>query len=600
MADLQLLATIKGLASNATVDDVTLDGTTVKLSMAAFGDQTIEITSNYYTLGFADDVKFTSGSWSVSNGTAKYSPGSADSHVLSSDKKKITYNADADSVIIIGLNTSAKLSDISIDSTTKVVTLSAAAVGERDITVSGNFTLALENGIDEPDLNMPSWEVSGGTAKYLSESTSAGYTLSSDGKTITYTANSPAQTLATVTGLKSSATESDFSLYGGVITLKASALDGKNVTVTGDYTLALANDVTEPTHTETTWNISGSKASYVSSSSTAGYTLSADKKSVDYTTRTNQQTLATVTGLDSSATTSDFSVSGNTVTLKSGALKKTGAIKISEGYTLALVSGVTKSETKAAAWNVSETVASYTTQSVSKGYAISSDGRTINYVTASGGSMPIVFSGVKRNSDADSITLKGKTVTIDSSIIGSKGVSVVGGGYNFQLTGAGKLTNISKSAQFKGSSEKDTLIGGSSKDTILSYAGADYLSGGAGNDYLSGGSGKDVLIGGSGVDYLRGGKGNDTLRGGIGKDTLTGGAGKDVFVYSAGAGKDVITDYTAVKDKIQIDFGSISKTKISGQNVIFTVGSGTLTVQNGKGKKITIIDENGSETFCNC
>lgn len=388
-------------------------------------------------------------------------------------------------------------------------------------------------------------------------------------------------------------------------------------------------------------------------------------------------------------------MSGTTVTLKSGALKKTGKIEISEGYTLALAKGVKKSETKAAAWNISRTVASYTTQSVSKGYAIAGDGRTINYINASGGSMPVVLRGVKRNADADGLTLKGKTVTIDSSVIGSKVVSVVGGGYNFQLTGSGKLINISKSAQFKGSSGKDTLIGGESKDTIFGYAGkdsinggtgndylyggsgadtviggkgidylsggvgADYLSGGAGNDYLSGGSGKDVLIGGSGVDYLKGdsghdhlsgnsgadvleggsgndalyggsgndilyggkgsdklnggsgndilygesgndslngGKGNDTLRGGSGKDTLTGGAGNDIFVYSSGAGKDVITDYTAGKDKIQIDFGSINKTKISGQDVIFTIGSGTLTVKDGKGKKITIIDETGNET----
>ena len=77
---------------------------------------------------------------------------------------------------------------------------------------------------------------------------------------------------------------------------------------------------------------------------------------------------------------------------------------------------------------------------------------------------------------------------------------------------------------------------------------------------------------------------------------MTGVAGKDVFVYASGDGKDVITDYTAKQDKIQITSGTISKTRISGRNVVFTIGKGTLTVKNGRGKKITVVDSNGAET----
>ncbi|MBR6888268.1 MAG: hypothetical protein IKN16_07450 [Selenomonadaceae bacterium] len=101
------------------------------------------------------------------------------------------------------------------------------------------------------------------------------------------------------------------------------------------------------------------------------------------------------------------------------------------------------------------------------------------------------------------------------------------------------------------------------------------------------------IVGGAGNDYLLGGKGNDTLNGGKGNDTLKGGYGEDIFVYTAG--KDVITDYVAGEDKISIG-AAISKSTISGSNVIFTVGSGTLTVKNGTGKKITIVDKNGEET----
>lgn len=86
-----------------------------------------------------------------------------------------------------------------------------------------------------------------------------------------------------------------------------------------------------------------------------------------------------------------------------------------------------------------------------------------------------------------------------------------------------------------------------------------------------------------------GGNGNDTLYGSGGNDTLKGGNGKDVFVYSEG--NDVITDYTAGKDTIKIESGSIKKAALSGSNVILTVDSGKITVKNAKSKKITIVDE---------
>ena len=117
-------------------------------------------------------------------------------------------------------------------------------------------------------------------------------------------------------------------------------------------------------------------------------------------------------------------------------------------------------------------------------------------------------------------------------------------------------------------------------------AGNDSLSGGDGNDTISGDKGNDTLTGGAGNDSLSGGDGNDTISGDKGNDTLTGGKGKDVFVYSKSTGNDVITDYTAGQDKIKIT-GSYSS-KVSGKDVIFKVGSGTLTVKNGKGKKISV------------
>ena len=101
------------------------------------------------------------------------------------------------------------------------------------------------------------------------------------------------------------------------------------------------------------------------------------------------------------------------------------------------------------------------------------------------------------------------------------------------------------------------------------------------------------IIGNSGDNSIKGGKGADTLDGGAGNDTLTGGAGKDIFVYSGG--NDVITDYAAGTDKIKILSDDITTMEVGEDDVIFTFGTGTLTVKNaiknGKAKKITIIDK---------
>ncbi|MBE8951543.1 MAG: hypothetical protein SR1Q7_00155 [Quinella sp. 1Q7] len=104
---------------------------------------------------------------------------------------------------------------------------------------------------------------------------------------------------------------------------------------------------------------------------------------------------------------------------------------------------------------------------------------------------------------------------------------------------------------------------------------------------------KKLSLGGDkGNNNLTGNASANTLSGGKGNDTLTGGGGKDVFVYTAG--KDVITDY-AVGDKIKFG-GAITSTKLSGNNVVFTIGKGTLTVTNAKGKKLTLIDSAGKSS----
>ena len=78
---------------------------------------------------------------------------------------------------------------------------------------------------------------------------------------------------------------------------------------------------------------------------------------------------------------------------------------------------------------------------------------------------------------------------------------------------------------------------------------------------------------------------------------MTGGAGKDIFVFAENEAQDVIKDYTAGEDKIKLINGAeISNISYEGDNVIFEVGTGSITIQNAKGSAITVIDSSGRTT----
>ena len=139
------------------------------------------------------------------------------------------------------------------------------------------------------------------------------------------------------------------------------------------------------------------------------------------------------------------------------------------------------------------------------------------------------------------------------------------------------------------------IVGNDSDNSIKAGKSDDTIYGGDGKNTIFGGTGNDSIYGGNDNDKLQGDAGNDTLNGGLGNNTLTGGAGNDVFIYEGG--NDVITDYTAGQDSIKVS-DTISKVSYSGKNVIFTIGSGSLTVNNAKGKDISVIDSsNKTQTY---
>ncbi|MBB4403782.1 MULTISPECIES: Ig-like domain-containing protein [Rhizobium/Agrobacterium group] len=98
----------------------------------------------------------------------------------------------------------------------------------------------------------------------------------------------------------------------------------------------------------------------------------------------------------------------------------------------------------------------------------------------------------------------------------------------------------------------DIVDAGEGHDRVIAGEGSDDVYGGAGNDVLMGGAGNDVVFGGAGNDEISGGSGHDVLAGGSGNDVLTGGSGVDIFVFAAGDGRDVVTDFQAGLDIVQL------------------------------------------------
>lgn len=152
----------------------------------------------------------------------------------------------------------------------------------------------------------------------------------------------------------------------------------------------------------------------------------------------------------------------------------------------------------------------------------------------------------------------------------------------------------------------DTVNTGSGRDYIRGGSGDDKLKGGSGNDLIRGdsgddtiiaGTGKDVILGDEGDDDIYGGGGGDLISGGTGDDTLTGGGGSDIFLFSANAGNDTITDFDVDEDMIDLSllgttiaFDDLTIADLpddSGVTVTHTALGGTITLTGVSASELT-------------
>ncbi len=209
-------------------------------------------------------------------------------------------------------------------------------------------------------------------------------------------------------------------------------------------------------------------------------------------------------------------------------------------------------------------------------------------------------------------TYLGATTLVDDSLYGSVGNDSVVGEAQY-TTYALDRGNDTLSVY----SENNIIYGEAGNDRILSFSnGNDSIDGGEGNDYISVVGGNNVIYGRGGNDTIYGGEGNDSIYGGIGNDVIYsqgstatvnyiyGDAGndviygsdtaKDVFCYMNGDGNDVINNYVSGQDEIRITNGEIKSRTVRGEDVVFTVGYGSITVKKAKNADITIKDSDGN------
>ena len=78
------------------------------------------------------------------------------------------------------------------------------------------------------------------------------------------------------------------------------------------------------------------------------------------------------------------------------------------------------------------------------------------------------------------------------------------------------------------------------------------LTGNEFSNTVVGNAGANALSGGAGADSLLGNAGDDALRGGADADIFAGGAGADTYLFAAGDGHDIVNDWVAGEDSIEV------------------------------------------------
>ena len=202
-----------------------------------------------------------------------------------------------------------------------------------------------------------------------------------------------------------------------------------------------------------------------------------------------------------------------------------------------------------------------------------------------------------------------RRITIGGNTFSTLGENITNGSYNCSVVGGNYNDTIYNGvSSINSTGNNSTVYAGTGNDYIYNFGERAVINGDSGNDFIyayskgsevtiNGGIGNDTIWSSSDNSVLNGDTGNDqigvygnyiTVIGGKGNDMIAGSSSYNykVYKYANGDGNDNIYGYNST-DTIQITSGTYS-TQQSGQDVIITVGTGKITVEDAANKTLNI------------
>ncbi|MBR4153012.1 MAG: hypothetical protein IKT98_08650 [Selenomonadaceae bacterium] len=549
---------------------------------------------------------------------------------------------------------------LTINITKKIVTVAAKSLNKKKVTVSDGYTLKLGNDVDTPNPSTAKWSHNGTTATYKSAGTTAGYTLDNNTITYSKAKSASTlatvkgiKESATLAVKNKVVTLTKANLSGSNVTVSGSY--GFNF-AKGDYkniSITASNNKDSITSSGSNLSIKGGKGNDVISLSSA-----AKNNVIVYNNGDGSDTISGFDENDTIkiVSTAKVTTSGNDVVFTVG--KGSITVKDAKDKTFTYItnsgtktySTIPESSTPYTI-DAAKTAVILSSAYAEKSFDVEKLGNKIVVIDASTVKKDLSITGNEKSNNiiggAGNDTIDGYTG--DDTLTGGDGADIF---LYYNGDGNDVIADYSEEdeIQIEGSAKATTsgrdviLTVGKNKITVKNAAknkiGVTYVENGIEHDYISGEQtvlissdrkGKTVTLSekywkdtfditknfGTGIQTINatevtqklkitgndkandiwGGSGDDTLIGGEGNDTLYGSQGADVFVYAKGDGDDTIDDYMPGEDKIKLVSGAVSGDYYTqGDTVVLRIDSGKIRVNNSVGKRITIIEEDGTSS----
>lgn len=447
------IATVSGLKagltpSNGKIDGITADGTTITLSSAnVLGTTAVKLNSKTFTkIEITADTALASQKnqniLAVTGTRAIYKNVDTGYFTRKDDK---TYNyvkekVNATYATVNGIKKDADESTITVNTGAKTITLAADALPENPannskITLGAkdDFSLVIDDGL-KVAYGTKTWSYDGkNKATYTAPVTTAGYSVASNAKTLTYIAaadkrgNKISTTFATVNNVKSA---EGIEVDGSVITVGATALNQKKVTLGAkdEFTLNINDDDKPKETSEKVWTNNGTAK--LTAQMSTGYTLSADARSINYTNRAWTKIFAQIAGTNKQSNADTFAAGTNGTTVTLAAEQLGNKATISGEYSFVFANDYTGKVINGS--NLADTV------------TVNGTGNTIQ--TAAGDDVINLGAGsntVNAGRGNDSITNSGDNVFVYANGDGNDTVA------NFTAGSKIKLASVGNKAKFK-------------------------------------------------------------------------------------------------------------------------------------------------------